>query len=354
MHTLVFFKNQNTAQMGLLSCLSCFYNPRPGGTNPSSDLTFISRKQPSTVIEELCHHFSLAEIQSATSNFKESLIIGEGAFGSVYKGYLKKSSIPVAIKRCNKGSIYGLSELKNEVVLLCQLHHPNLMPLVGFCIERNELVLVYEYMSNGSLHDHLHHRNFDPLTWKRRLQICIGAARGLHYLHTGAKYAIIHRNIKTCNIVLDNNWEAKVSGLLLSKRGPLSTSKSLIRVESRVMGTCGYADPEYVATGVLTEKSDVYSFGIILLEVVSAKPAQEIFMENLNNNSLKSYGEKIVDPFLKSKIAPDCWKTFIDITERCLLANGRERPHMGEVEVELQHALQLQEEADVKNCLLKF
>ena len=333
--------------MGLLSGFSCFYNPR--GTNPSSDhRTLISTEAPSSIVKELCHQFSLAEIQSATRKFKESLIIGEDGFGTGYKGYLKKSSTPVAIKLSKKESLYGLSELKNEVVLLCQLHHPNLMPLVGFCFERNELILVYEYMSNGSLYDHLHKRNIDPLTWKRRLQICIGVARGLHYLHTGAKYAIIHRDITTRNILLDNNWEPKVSGLSLSKRGPLSISKSLIRVESRVRGTYGYADPEYVATGVLTEKSDVFSFSIILFEVVSAKPALELFKEHLNkhNHSLKSCEKKIVDPFLKSKIASGCWKTFVDITERCLLLDGRERPDMGEVEVELERALQLQEEAD--------
>ncbi|MED6112402.1 hypothetical protein PIB30_061437 [Stylosanthes scabra] len=326
-------------------CLWC--NPRPRGTKQAS----------TTILElELCHQFSFAEIQSATCNFNKSFIIGHGAFGStVYKGFLEKSCDQVAIKRCSKKSIYGLSEIRNEVVLLCQLQHPNLMPFLGFCAERNELVLVYKLMPNGSLHDHLHGGigSFkSPLSWNRRLQICIGVARALHYLHTGAKYVIIHRDVNTRYILLDNNLDAKVSGLFLSKRGPLSISKSLIKVVSPVMGTYGYTDPEYAATGVLSEKSDVYSFGVVLLEVLSAKQAQDIYKEHLEkencNQSLKSYAEEIVDPFLKSKIAPDCWKTFIDITERCLLKEGRERPDMGEVELHLEHALKSQEEADAK------
>ncbi|KAL4322715.1 hypothetical protein AHAS_Ahas14G0238200 [Arachis hypogaea] len=282
---------------------------------------------------------------------KANMLVGEGSFGNVYKGYLENSSTPVAIKRCKKDSVFGLSSLKNEVVLLSQLQHPNLISLVGFCIEGTELVLVYDYMSNGSIRDHLHRGNIDPLTWKRRLQICIGVARALHYLHTGAKYTIIHRNIKTRLILLDSNWEPKVSSLLISKRRALSTSKSLTRVESDVKGTLGYLDPEYYNTSMLTEKSDVFSFGIVLLEVVSAKPAKEISGEYFQgfNQSLRSFGNEIVDPILKSKIDPDCWKTFVDITKRCLLLEGRERPDIGEVEVELELALKLQEEADAKN-----
>ncbi|XP_057744847.1 receptor-like protein kinase FERONIA [Arachis stenosperma] len=349
--------------MGLLRDMCCFYKSNISReTNPSnptltstkqlfSNQRLVSTKQPSSVIKELCHHFSLAELQSSTNNFNHSSIIGEGGFGVVYKGHLKQSSAAVAIKRCKKESFFGFSEFKNEVVLLSQIHHPNLMPLVGFCVERNELVLVYEYMSNGSLSDHIHLNKIirDPLPWKLRLKICIGVARGLHYLHTGLKYAIIHRHIKSRNIVLDHNWEPKISGLFLSKRGPYSMSKSLIRVNSRVMSTCGYSDPEYAATGDLTEKSDVYLFGIVLLEVFSAMSPMDLIKEHLKRKYLlKSYAEEIVDPFLKSKIDPSCWNLFVDIAHRCLVVDGRERSDMGEVEVELEHALQLQEEADSK------
>ncbi|MED6132835.1 hypothetical protein PIB30_022619 [Stylosanthes scabra] len=332
--------------MGVLSMLSCF-SKSSSDPNP----TLMSGKPPSSIVNELCHQFSLAEIQSAiTRNPNEFSKLGQpGGFKNLFKGYLLNSNIPVAIKRFSFGSFseQQFSEFKNEIVLLCQLQHPNLMPLTGFCIERNELIIVYEYMTNGSLLDHLHHVNHDSLSWKRRLQICIGVARVLHYLHTGAKQPVIHRHIKTSNILLDDQWEPKVSGFSLSKRVHLSISKSLIRVESDIRGTFGYIDPEYARTGVLTEKSDVFSFGVVLLEVVSTRTMQK---ERLYRqiHSMRSYAEEIVDPVLKSKIDPDCWKTFVDITERCLSEDGRERPDMGEVELELEHALQLQEEADAK------
>ncbi|QHO09356.1 Receptor-like protein kinase FERONIA [Arachis hypogaea] len=303
--------------MGFLSGFSCCFQSSSGDRG-----TRILEEQPSSIISELCRQFSLSEMQSATNNFHNSLKVGKGSFGNVYKGYLENSSTPVAIKRCWEDSVVG-----------------------------TELVLVYDYMSNGSIRDHLHRGNIDPLPWKRRLQICIGVARALHYLHTGAKYTIIHRNIKTRLILLDSNWEPKVSSLLISKRRALSTSKSLTRVESDVKGTLGYLDPEYYNTSMLTEKSDVFSFCIVLLEVVSAKPAHEINREYFQgfNKSLRSSANEIVDPILKSKIDPDCWKTFVDITKRCLLMEGRERPDMGEVEVELERARKLQEEADAKN-----
>ncbi|KAK7295508.1 hypothetical protein RJT34_18417 [Clitoria ternatea] len=338
--------------MGLLSRLPCFSVIEPQEAN-------YSQQQPSHILKELCHHFSLADIQSAMRNIKEPSVLGKDSFGVVYKGYLQKSATTVAIKIFRKGSLSGVSEsqLKNEVLFLCQLQHPNIMPLLGFCIERDhELVLVHDYMFNGSLHDHIHHRNnhkIDPLTWKKRLQICIGVARGLHYLHTGSKSSVIHNYFKTGYIFLDKNWEPRISGLLLSKRGHIDVARSSL--VARNHGTFAYCDREYLASGVLTVKSNVFSFGVVLLEVVSAKQARDLFLEHWNkpNYSLELNAEKIVDPFLKSKIAPDCWKKFIDITERCLHKHGAERPNMGEVEVELEHALQLQEEAETKNgCFL--
>ncbi|KAL5167446.1 Receptor-like protein kinase FERONIA [Glycine soja] len=294
------------------------------------------------ILEELCTHFSLAEIKSAVRNIKKPSVIGEDSFGVVYKGYLKKGATTVAIKWFRKGSLSGLSEsqLKNEVLFLCQLHHPNIMPLIGFCIERDHphLILVHEYMLNGALSDHLHPKSnhkVDPLPWKRRLQICIGVARGLHYLHTGGKCSVIHNFFKTCYILLDQIWEPKISGLLLSKRGSIDVANSSL--VARNHDTFAYCDPEYLATGILTVKSNVFSFGVVLLEVVSAKQGKDLFLERnrlMNdepNYSLELQTEKIVDPFIKSRIAPDCWKAFVDITERCLHKQGMERPNMGEV-----------------------
>ncbi|KAG4922747.1 hypothetical protein AAZX31_18G248900 [Glycine max] len=336
--------------MGLFPLLSCFSINDPGENRLLGTTTF-------NILEELCTHFSLAEIKSAVRNIKKPSVIGEDSFGVVYKGYLKKGATTVAIKWFRKGSLSGLSEsqLKNEVLFLCQLHHPNIMPLIGFCIERDHphLILVHEYMLNGALSDHLHPKSnhkVDPLPWKRRLQICIGVARGLHYLHTGGKCSVIHNFFKTCYILLDQIWEPKISGLLLSKRGSIDVANSSL--VARNHDTFAYCDPEYLATGILTVKSNVFSFGVVLLEVVSAKQGKDLFLERnrlMNdepNYSLELQTEKIVDPFIKSRIAPDCWKAFVDITERCLHKQGMERPNMGEVEMQLELALQLQEEAE--------
>ncbi|BAT83260.1 hypothetical protein VIGAN_04038500 [Vigna angularis var. angularis] len=341
--------------MGLLSLFSCFSKPDASINRLLITTTF-------NIMGEHCHHFSLAEIQSSLTNAEKSLVIGEDSFGVVYKGYLNKGATAVAIKWFNKGSLSGLSEsqLKNEVLFLCQLHHPNIMPVIGFCIERypHLIILVHEYMFNGSINDHLHHTNnhkFVPLSWERRLRICIGVARGLHYLHTGGMCSVIHNFFKTQYILLDQNWEPKISGLLLSKRGGVDVASSSL--VARNHDTFAYCDPEYAASGILTVKSNVFSFGVVLLEVLSAKQARELYLKRVKNPnfSVELHAEKIVDPFIKSKIAPDCWKTFIDITERCLHKQGTERPNMGEVEMQLELALQLQQKSQTYvDCNLDF
>ena len=153
--------------------------------------------------EGLCRRFSLREIKKATNNFAADLVIGEWGFGKVYKGFIDDRGISVAIKRLSFRSGQGVGELTNEVVLLCQIRHPNLIPLIGYCIDEGEKCLVYEFMVNGNLHQHICGTNHDPLPWKQRLTICIGVARGLHYLHTGLKHTIIHRDVKIISILLE-------------------------------------------------------------------------------------------------------------------------------------------------------
>ncbi|EOY17803.1 Malectin/receptor protein kinase family protein [Theobroma cacao] len=311
---------------------------------------------PVALPEEICHQFSLPEIRAATNNFHPDLVIGEGAFGNVYKGIVDDRTM-VAVKRLRRDEVEGVKEFQTEVQLLCQLRHQHLVSLIGYCNDKDEKIVVCELMKNGSLRDHLHGCGYDPLPWKQRLEICIGAARGLHYLHTGAKHAVIHRDVRSNNILLDDKWVSKVSDFGLSKMRPqpsYNTSKALEKIESKVKGTFGYLDPEYFRNSEISEKCDVYSFGVVLFEVLCARPAidpsQNRCEVNLSEWIHHCIGEgtiyNIIDPYLKGKIAPECFKIFVDIAHCCINEEGDKRPEIGEVELMLELALEMQEKAD--------
>ncbi|CAF2272449.1 unnamed protein product [Brassica napus] len=307
---------------------------------------------------DLCRRFSILEIKSATNNFEKKLIVGVGGFGPVYKGRIDGGATLVAVKRLDISSNQGVNEFEAELKMLSMLRHIHLVSLVGYCDDENEMVLVYEYMPHGTLRDHLYKRNkvFDPpLSWKRRLEICIGAARGLQYLHTGAKDMIIHRDIKTTNILLDENYVAKVSDFGLSKVG--LTSSSQTHVSTVVKGSFGYLDPEYYRRQVLTEKSDVYSFGVVLFEVLCCRPVK---LENVpreeadlirwvKSNYKKRTVDQIVDADLTAEITPLSLEKFCEIAVRCVQDRGIERPSMNDVVWALEFALQLHEAAKNKN-----
>ncbi|XAR51906.1 Non-specific serine/threonine protein kinase [Bertholletia excelsa] len=305
----------------------------------------------STEFERLCQEFTLAEIQSMTKGFSDEMVIGKGGFGNVYKGSINDGGTTVAIKRLNPQSRQGADEFWTEIKMLSRFRHAHLVSLIGYCDESDEKILVYEYMEHGTFADHLYKNhgkddaNTCQLSWEQRLRICVGAARGLDYLHTGTQNGVIHRDVKTTNILLDKNWEAKISDFGLCRTGtsPFDTHIST----NHVKGTIGYLDPEYFRSWRITKKSDVFSFGVVLLEALCGRQAVDLSLEE-EQHSLYMWAQQcikeekldqIIDPRLRDQISSGCLKVIAEVAQRCLQNGSKGRPTMAEVIVSLEGAL---------------
>ncbi|MBA0713408.1 hypothetical protein Golax_012443 [Gossypium laxum] len=305
--------------------------------------------------------FTVSELKSATKNFSRSFMLGEGGFGCVYKGSLKSPEDPsekieVAVKQLGKRGLQarlldlqhiesfssglGHKEWVTEVNVLGVVEHPNLVKLVGYCAEDDERgiqrLLIYEYMPNRSVENHLSVRSETTLSWSMRLKIAQDAARGLAYLHEGMDFQIIFRDFKSSNILLDEQWNAKLSDFGLARLGP---SEGLTHISTAVVGTMGYAAPEYIQTGRLTSKIDVWSYGVFLYELITGRRPLD---KNRPKNEqrllewVKPYlsdrkFQLILDPRLKGKYQLKSAQRLAVVANRCLVRNPKSRPKMSEV-----------------------
>ncbi|XVE61689.1 hypothetical protein DITRI_Ditri06bG0060200 [Diplodiscus trichospermus] len=290
--------------------------------------------------------FTVAELKSATKNFSRSVMLGEGGFGCVYKGIIKSpddssQKIEVAVKQLGKKGLQGHKEWVTEVNVLGVVEHPNLVKLLGYCAEDDERgiqrLLIYEYMPKGSVENHLSVRSETTLPWAMRLKIAQDAARGLAYLHEGMGFQIIFRDFKSSNILLDEQWNAKLSDFGLARLGP---SEGLTHVSTAVVGTMGYAAPEYIQTGRLTSKIDVWSYGVFLYELITGRlPIDKDRPKNEQKllewikpylSDVKKF-RLILDPRLEGKYRLKSAQKLATVAKRCLVKNPKSRPKMSEV-----------------------
>ncbi|KAG5542606.1 hypothetical protein RHGRI_022210 [Rhododendron griersonianum] len=303
--------------------------------------------------------FIFRELSTATRNFRESNLIGEGGFGRVFKGRLDSGQASfdflfllglnkgkiVAIKQLNLNGFQGNQEFIVEVLMLSLLHHPNLVNLIGYCTDGDQRLLVYEYMQMGSLEDHLFDIEPDkePLDWSTRIKIAVGAARGLEYLHCKANPPVIYRDLKSANILLDENFYPKLSDFGLAKLGPVGDNT---HVSTRVVGTFGYCAPEYAMSGKLTLKSDIYSFGVVLLELITGRKAIDLSRKAGEQNLVvwsrpflnnpKNF-IRLADPRLQGSFHVRALYQAIAITAMCLQETANLRPLIGDIVVALEY-----------------
>ncbi|XP_059631722.1 wall-associated receptor kinase 2-like [Cornus florida] len=297
----------------------------------------LSRREGST---ETAKIFTAEELKKATDNYSEDRIVGRGGYGTVYKGTLTDNRV-VAIKKSKVVDQSQIEQFINEVIVLSQINHRNVVKLLGCCLETEVPLLVYEFITNGTLHDHIHNESkTTSLSWQTRLRIAVETAGVLSYLHSAASIPIIHRDVKPTNILLDDNYTAKVSDFGASRLVPIDQ----MQLSTMVQGTLGYLDPEYLQTSQLTEKSDVYSFGVILVELLTGRKAVS-FDRPEDERNLAIYflsalkGDRLFEVLERSIVHEENTEQLKEVAilaKRCLRVNGEERPTMKEVAMELE------------------
>ncbi|XP_044463356.1 serine/threonine-protein kinase RIPK-like isoform X2 [Mangifera indica] len=309
-------------------------------SNPSS--TTLSEDLSVSLAGSNLHVFTMAELKEITQSFSSSNFLGEGGFGPVHKGFIDDKlrpglkAQPVAVKLLDLDGLQGHKEWLTEVIFLAQLRHPHLVKLIGYCCEEEHRLLVYEYMPRGSLENQLFRRYSVSLPWSTRMKIAHGAAKGLEYLHEAEK-PVIYRDFKASNILLDSDYTSKLSDFGLAKDGPEGDNT---HVSTRVMGTQGYAAPEYIMTGHLTAKSDVYSFGVVLLELLTGRrsvdksrpPREQNLVEWARPmiNDPRKLG-RIMDPRLEGQYSETGARKAAALAYLCLSHRPKLRPTMSTV-----------------------
>ncbi|KAK4277468.1 hypothetical protein QN277_015464 [Acacia crassicarpa] len=315
--------------------------PEKGGGSSHGSGEVRSGEQPSIAVPEVSHlgwghWYTLRELEVSTNFFADENVIGEGGYGIVYRGVLQDNT-NVAVKNLLNNKGQAEREFKVEVQAIGRVRHKNLVRLLGYCVEGAHRMLVYEYVDNGNLEQWLHGDTnpSSPLTWDIRMNIILGTAKGLTYLHEGLEPKVVHRDIKSSNILLDKRWNPKVSDFGLAKL--LGSERSY--VTTRVMGTFGYVAPEYASTGMLNERSDVYSFGVLLMEIISGRnpvdysrpPGEVNLAEWLKTMVTNRNAEGVLDPRLPEKPSSRALKRALLVALRCVDPNVQKRPKMGHV-----------------------
>ncbi|KAM2227586.1 hypothetical protein ACFXTI_014380 [Malus domestica] len=301
--------------------------------------------------------FHLKDVKKATNGFSKDRVLGSGGFGEVYKGELEDGTL-VAVKSAKVGNVKSTEQVLNEVGILSQVNHKNLVRLLGYCVEAEQPLMLYEYISNGTLSDHLHGKFSTFLDWKTRLRIALQTAEALTYLHSAAHTPIYHRDVKSTNILLDSDLNAKVADFGLSRLA----CPGLSHISTCAQGTLGYLDPEYYRNYQLTDKSDVYSYGVVLLELLTSQKAID-FSRDHDDVNLAIYvsvranngvAMEVVDRRLLSEEEPSgnivaSVKLFLELGLACLKEKKGDRPAMKDVVQELHCIIQVLDQQVVHN-----